>query len=475
MGLQPGAHVGRYIIQNEIGEGGFGKVYCAWDPEFARRVAIKELLQDTPALTSSQYAQHLARFKLERQVQGQFQHPHIVSVYDMVQQDDNEYLIEEFVPGGALSNLILRAGKLPPEQVVQIGIELCQAITAAWGRDIVHRDIKPSNILLTEDGHVKLTDFGIAQIGQMSQRTQTGDPHPGTPTYKSPEQEQGYGYLDERSDIYALGLTLYEGLTGSRYKRERVAVRRLHRDVPKRLDAAIMRALAPDPENRYQHAADFAAALQQSLKPPFRRWMLLGGVGLSLLLALAAIWQLRPAALPTETLPPSPTLTATIRATVNATPSAIPPSPTRAPGAATVPPTYTRVPTSTPAPVISGTDTPEATATPRVTAPQLLAPGWGAEGNSARWTLEWRGTLPNTAYGYRVWLTHNGAQHSSALLTENQWTFDLPGAQTWGEWRWSVGIVSKESPQTILAQSEERPFYYNPVGSPLSPLATPAP
>jgi serine/threonine-protein kinase len=132
----------------------------------------------------------------------------------MVQQDESEYLVEEFISGGALADLILRAGKLPPEQVVQIGVELCQAITAAWQRDIVHRDIKPSNVLLTEDGHVKLTDFGIAQIGQLSQRTQTGDPHTRHPHLQIPEQEQGYGYLDERSDIYALGLTLYEALTG---------------------------------------------------------------------------------------------------------------------------------------------------------------------------------------------------------------------------------------------------------------------
>ncbi len=475
MALQPGAHVGRYVIQSEIGEGGFGKVYCAWDPEFARRVAIKELLHDAPGLTPQQYAQHLGRFKLERKVQGQFQHPHIVSVYDMVQQDESEYLVEEFISGGALADLILRAGKLPPEQVVQIGVELCQAITAAWQRDIVHRDIKPSNVLLTEDGHVKLTDFGIAQIGQLSQRTQTGDPHPGTPTYKSPEQEQGYGYLDERSDIYALGLTLYEALTGARYKRERVAVRRLRSDVPKSLEAVIMRALAAEPEERYQHAADFAAALQQALNPTYGLVGLWAGGAIILILGLLAVWQLRPAPPPAFTPTPSATHTATASVAVSATPSASPPSTTRPPDAATMTPT--RIPTSTPAPVVAATDTPTpgATPTPRVTTPQLVAPDWGVVGNSARWTLEWSGTLPGAAYGYRVLLSHNGAQHSSSLLTANEWTVDLPGGETWGEWRWMVVVVPKENGQTILAHSEERPFYYNPVGPPLSPIKTPTP
>ncbi len=184
--LQTGDRVGRYEIQAVVGEGGFGRVYQAWDPELERSVAIKELTAERKAREPAQYAEYLERFKLERRVQGQFQHPHIVSVYDLVQQDGDEYLVEEFVAGGTLGDLIQRDGTLSPERVVQIGVEMCQAIAVAWEQDVVHRDVKPSNILLTDDGQAKLTDFGVAQIGQMSQRTQSDSHHPGTPAYMSP-------------------------------------------------------------------------------------------------------------------------------------------------------------------------------------------------------------------------------------------------------------------------------------------------
>ncbi|MGD9101569.1 MAG: serine/threonine-protein kinase, partial [Anaerolineae bacterium] len=188
--LQSGERIGRYEIQAVIGEGGFGQVYLAHDSELERPVAIKALSRERLTRAPAQYAAYRERFKLERRVQGQFQHPHIVSVYDLVQQDGDEYLVEEFVPGGTLRELIQRQGRLSPQRTVQIGVEMCQAIAAAWEQDVVHRDIKPSNILLTDDGHVKLTDFGVAQVGQLSQRTQSDNHHPGTPAYMSPEQEK---------------------------------------------------------------------------------------------------------------------------------------------------------------------------------------------------------------------------------------------------------------------------------------------
>jgi serine/threonine protein kinase len=130
--LQPGDYVGRYEIQAVVGEGGFGKVYRAWDAELERPVAIKALSSERRASAPDQHAAYLERFKMERRVQGQFQHPHIVSVYDMVRQNGDEYLVEEYVAGGTLRALIEREGRLPPERVVQIGTEMCRAITAAW-------------------------------------------------------------------------------------------------------------------------------------------------------------------------------------------------------------------------------------------------------------------------------------------------------------------------------------------------------
>ena len=287
--LQPGDRIGRYEIRAAIGEGGFGQVYQAWDPELERQVAIKELSSRRRASDPVQYAEYLERFQLERRVQGQFQHPHIVSVYDMVSQDGDEYLVEELVEGETLRDLIQREERLTPERVVQIGVEMCQAIAAAWERDVVHRDIKPSNILLTQDGHAKLTDFGVAQLGQVSQRTQSDSHHPGTPAYMSPEQEQGYGYLDERSDLYSLGLVLYEALTGRSFKRERVDARQLAPELPRELEKVVMRALESDPADRYQRAAEFEAALRLALdnrRPALLWW----GGGAVILLALLRLF-----------------------------------------------------------------------------------------------------------------------------------------------------------------------------------------
>ncbi|HVO42574.1 MAG TPA: serine/threonine-protein kinase, partial [Aggregatilineales bacterium] len=257
--MEPGDRVGRYEIQAVIGEGGFGKVYRAYDPKLERTVAVKELLGARKSADPSQYAEHLARFRLEYRVQSQFKHPHIVAVHDLVEHDDNEYLIVELMEGGTLRDLLEREGTLAPQRVVQLGSEMCQAIAAIWARDIVHRDIKPNNILLTADGHAKLSDFGVAQVGQLSQRTQSDSHHPGTPAYMSPEQEKGYGYLDERSDLYSLGMVLYEALTGKSYKRERVPPRQLNPAMPKALDEVIVRALEREPDRRYQSAADLEA------------------------------------------------------------------------------------------------------------------------------------------------------------------------------------------------------------------------
>ena len=123
--LQTGDCVGRYEIQIAVGKGGFGRVYRAWDPQFERLVAIKELSGERKAREPAKYAEYMERFRLERRVQGRFQHPHIVSVYDLVQQDGDEYLVEEYVDGGTLQGLIREQGTLPPERVVRIGIEMC--------------------------------------------------------------------------------------------------------------------------------------------------------------------------------------------------------------------------------------------------------------------------------------------------------------------------------------------------------------
>jgi serine/threonine protein kinase len=474
--LQPGNRVGRYEIQAVVGEGGFGQVYRAWDPELERAVAIKELLSERKAREPAQYAEYLERFRLERRVQGQFQHPHIVSVYDMVQQDGDEYLVEEYVAGGTLRTLVEQEGRLPPERAVQIGVEMCQAIAAAWEQDIVHRDVKPSNILLTDDGHAKLSDFGVAQVGQMSQRTQSDSHHPGTPAYMSPEQEQAYGYLAERSDLYSLGLVLYEALSGKSFKRERVAVRQLAPDLPKGLADVVMRALAADPADRYQRAAEFETALHHALDRARPMWLWWIGGALVLLALVVSGWlNLRASSQgqPTPLATPTPSQTS-----APATPT---PTPTETPTRAV---TFTATPAPAATSIPTVTPSPRPTRTPTVSVPRLISPEGAAQVKVSLVTFQWDGELPNADYGFRVSLRQgsDGAVHASPILDGIQWTVELPGdaGDAVGEWRWSVAVVRRSGTGDTLAQSDEWTFYYNPFGgssgpAPFdSPLPTPS-
>lgn len=312
--LSPGAILAdKYRVISAIGEGGFGQVYLGYDQGMERHVAIKELLQD--ATTPEEWAAYQARFRKEARTVSQFSHPHVVSAYALETDAlDNMYLILEYVDGGSLEEVL--AGKIdlapapppppqdrgplgwlsaegPPEDAsapadgepapplpepvvaplsgprtldvawaIDIGIDLCHAIEAIYRRDIVHRDIKPSNILLTREGKAKLTDFGVAQVGHETRRTQEAVGHPGTPAYKSPEQSTSTGYIDQRSDIYALGLVLYEMLTGRLYVRNRIPPRAYNPDVPHALNAVVMKALQEAPIARYQTAE----ALRQDLE-----------------------------------------------------------------------------------------------------------------------------------------------------------------------------------------------------------------
>ncbi len=472
---QPGDYVGRYEIQALIGEGGFGQVYRAYDPKLERAVAIKELLGERRTAEPSRYAEHLARFQLEYRVQSQFKHPHIVAVYDLVEDGGNEYLIEELMEGGTLRDWIDRTGPLSPQVVVQIGSELCQAIAAMWARDIVHRDIKPNNILLTSDGHAKLSDFGVAQVGQISQRTHSDSHHPGTPAYMSPEQEKGSGYLDERSDLYSLGMVLYEALTGKSYKRERVLPRQLNASIPKALDTAIARLLDREPERRYQSASEAEAALRGAFNPPRSVWPWLIGLGVTAAMIGGGLMLFRPASpvllTPTVTItptiepsptttvkPPLPTTTAinvvqpTLAATIRLLPSGTP----------TLTPTATRSPT------------PIATATAAAVAPVLISPPGGSTVNGSHLTLQWQGNLPSADFAYRVTVAYNGGDpvYVSPLLDVDQWSVELPASRV-GAWSWSVEIVRRAGTSGNVARSAEAVFYNDPFGPFVSPLPTP--
>ncbi|MBC7315736.1 MAG: serine/threonine protein kinase [Chloroflexi bacterium] len=262
--LSPGMLLaGKYRIVRAIGEGGFGQIYLGRDETMGRDVAIKELLGEAALVDPPTWQEYQARFRKEAQIMGMFSHPNIVAAYALeVDPAGSLYLVLEYVDGGSLKEVLEATGPLPVARALDIAIGICHAIEAIYKRDIVHRDIKPSNILLARDGTPKLTDFGIAQVGHETRRTQRAFGHPGTPAYKSPEQMHSTGYLDERSDLYALGLVLYEMLAGEPYVRHRTPLRALRADVPQALHAVITKALRENPAQRYQTATEMRRDLE---------------------------------------------------------------------------------------------------------------------------------------------------------------------------------------------------------------------
>jgi serine/threonine protein kinase len=255
---------GKYRIERIIGEGAFGRVYLAQDVLLRRNVAIKELLATRTGTKQDDYDRYLDRFEREARAAGRIEHPNIVSVYELaVDAEQNYYLVMQYVDGTNIRDLLVQVGSLPVGRAAGITLDVARALEAIHEQEIVHRDIKPANIMLTRRGVTKLTDFGIAQVGNESQRTQIVTGHPGTPMYMSPEQASGTGYLDGRSDIYSLGAVFYEMLTGAPYVRKRQPVRAVLPEISSAVGAIVDRMLAPDPSMRYQSATDLISDLER--------------------------------------------------------------------------------------------------------------------------------------------------------------------------------------------------------------------
>ncbi|MBR6359720.1 MAG: serine/threonine protein kinase, partial [Lachnospiraceae bacterium] len=195
----------RYEIIERIGSGGMADVFKANDTRLNRLVAVKILKQEF-----SNDKNFITRFKNEAQSAACLSHPNIVSVYDVGDDNGYHYIVMELVEGITLKKFIEKKGRLEVREAVGISIQIAQGMEAAHDNHIIHRDIKPQNIMISRDGKVKVADFGIAKVVSTNTFTQTTV---GTVHYLSPEQARG-GYSDERSDIYSLGVTLYEMLTG---------------------------------------------------------------------------------------------------------------------------------------------------------------------------------------------------------------------------------------------------------------------
>jgi serine/threonine protein kinase len=271
--MQP-EKIGVYEVKSELGRGGMATVYRAYDPRFEREVAVKvlpsELLHSDP--------QFRLRFEREAKIIAQLEHTAIVPVYDVGEADGQPYFVMRYMNGGSLSERI-KAGGLTIEDAARILGTIAPGLDEAHSKGIVHRDIKPSNILFDKRGNPYISDFGIAKLSQAQAGNVTGSAIIGTPAYMSPEQAQGTE-IDGRADIYALGIILFEMLTGQQpYQADTpmaVAIKHITDPVPhirtvnpqlsERVDAIIQKAMAKDKNERYATAVEMTNALQEAAR-----------------------------------------------------------------------------------------------------------------------------------------------------------------------------------------------------------------
>jgi len=261
-----------YKILSKLGEGGMGVVYRAHDTELDREVAIKFLPRQIAAS-----AEERERFKIEAKAAASLNHANIATIYSIEKTDDETFIVMEYIKGQELKDKI-DAGPLPIDDTLNIAIQIAKGLQAAHSKDVIHRDIKSANIMLTDEGDVKIMDFGLAKVGGLTRLTKEGTTL-GTVAYMSPEQARGED-VDQRSDIFSLGVLLYEMLTGqvpfkgdydqaitySILNEEAEPVTGLRTGVPMGLERIVNKSLEKDPSVRYQHADEFIADLRKLKK-----------------------------------------------------------------------------------------------------------------------------------------------------------------------------------------------------------------
>ena len=263
----------RYEILEKVGTGGMADVYKSKDHTLNRYVAVKVLKQEF-----SENANFVSKFRVEAQAAAGLMHPNIVNVYDVGEEKGIYYIVMELVDGITLKNYIAKRGRLGYKEAVTIALQVSMGLEAAHRNHIIHRDIKPQNIIISRDGKVKVTDFGIAKAATSDTITSNvmGSVH-----YTSPEQARG-GFSDEKSDVYSLGVTLYEMLTGEvpfdgettvaiaiRHIQEPMpSPRKLNPDIPYSVDQIVLKCCEKSPDRRYQNMQELAADLKKSISDP---------------------------------------------------------------------------------------------------------------------------------------------------------------------------------------------------------------
>jgi serine/threonine protein kinase len=354
--------LGKYKIIEEVGRGGFAAVYKAVDTTLDRTVALKVLAPHL--LWDPTFVQ---RFQREAKVAANLDHPNIVTIHEVSQIEGVYIIAMQFLEGRTLGQILKAEGPLPVSRVQAIVEQIASALDYAHARDFVHRDIKPSNVIVADDGRATLTDFGLVKAGEGTQLTASGVVF-GTPEYMSPEQAEGKT-LDARSDIYSLGVVLYEMLVGRapfvadttpavmyKHVHEPPPLEELPSDLPQGVVAVVEKALAKKREARYQNAGEMVAALQQTVsgvvveaeRAPALPWKWVAVSGVVVVVVVGLIIALMsgggPTAKPTSTpeaaaLAPTPTPTTAPANTPTPIPTS-PPTDTPTP----VPPTSTPLP-----------------------------------------------------------------------------------------------------------------------------------
>lgn len=281
--LIPGSYlINRYEIIMKIGSGGMADVYKAKDHVLNRLVAIKVLKQEY-----STDATFVKKFRVEAQSAAGLSHPNIVNVYDVGEDEGVYFIVMELVQGITLKNYIDMKGKLDIREALNISVQIASGLSAAHENRIIHRDIKPQNIIMSRDGKVKVTDFGIAKVADSTTVTTTAA---GTVHYISPEQARG-GYSDERSDIYSLGITMYEMVTGRvpfegetnvavalmHIQSEITPPRQLEPSIPVSFEKIILKCTQKKPERRYASARELIADLRKVLTHPDGEYVVIPG------------------------------------------------------------------------------------------------------------------------------------------------------------------------------------------------------